>query len=207
MNKQSFFKVLSILGAIFIIFSLISYVVKLKTQGERIENLVEVPEEFSRHFGRILTSNRVNPIKRATFMSPQDNRLNWQVFRGKYVLVNFWATWCPPCVLELPSLNKLKDKFEDKGLEVIAISFDNNRDHNDIKEFLKNRSIGEFAAYFDDVGEVQQMAQVRGLPTTYLLGPAGEILYIFEGDAPWHSPESYAFFEEVLKLNQQPKSN
>lgn len=200
MNKQKFFRIFSLLGMVFIILATIGYVYTVKNRGPVIEDQVEVPERFASQFDRVLTRNRYMDMKQATFMSPEGKRVNWQVFDGKYLLVNFWATWCPPCVLELPSLNKLKDKFEGQGLEVIAISMDTSRTQDDIKKFLKNRGIGQFAAYLDDVNEVQKSIYMRGLPTSYLLNPSGQILYIFEGDAVWSSPAATDFFETILNV-------
>jgi thiol-disulfide isomerase/thioredoxin len=134
----------------------------------------------------------------ATFMSPEGRRVNWQVFEGKYLLINFWATWCGPCVIELPSFEKLRQRFKDTNLEVIAVSLDTQRDQEQIQRFLSNRSIGEFASYFDDAKEVKSAISMRGIPTTYLLDPNGNVLYVFEGDAVWHSQSAIEFFEAVV---------
>lgn len=201
MNRRSFFNGLTILGLLFAVFLGFSYVKTLKTQGDVIENKIEVPQDFANQFTRVLSKRRYESIEKATFLDPEGNRITWEDFDGQFLLVNFWATWCPPCVLELPSLGKLQQKFEDRGLGVIAISMDDARPHNDIKKFLNNRGIGEFAAYFDDVNEVQKAIYMRGLPTSYLLDPKGHILYIFEGDAHWNSPQAIQFFENLITAN------
>jgi len=183
---------------IFVIFAVIGYSYTVQNRGEEIEGTIEVPKNFSRYFSNVVTKQRYTPMAPATFMSPEMRRVNWEVFDGSYLLVNFWATWCAPCVLELPSLGKLKKKFEGRGLNVIAISLDTARNQSDIKEFLKNRAIGEFAAYLDDVGEVKKSTFMRGIPTSYLLSPKGEVLYIFEGDANWNASSSIGFFENLI---------
>ena len=198
MNKQRFFKILSFLGLLFIIWAFIGYKNTVQNRGEQIETTIEVPKNFARYFSNVVTKQRYTPMAAATFMSPEMRRVNWEVFDGNYLLVNFWATWCAPCVLELPSLGKLQKKFEGRGLNVIAISLDTARNQSEIKEFLKNRAIGEFAAYHDDVGEVQKSTFMRGIPTSYLLSPKGEVLYIFEGDANWSSSPSVDFFENLI---------
>ncbi len=203
MNKQKLFRILSVLGAIFAIMGVISYVYTVKTRGEVIQHRVEIPKEFSKYFDRILARQRYADMGRATFMSPENRRVNWRMFDGDYLLVNFWATWCAPCVLELPSLGRLKKQFEGQGLNVISISIDATRSHDDIKAFLSNRGIGEFAAYLDDVGEVQKTTYMRGIPTSYLLDRRGRILYIFEGDAVWDSSSSFSFFKELLNQKSE----
>jgi len=201
MKQRAFFKVMSFVGAMFALFLVSGYVKTLKTQGDIIENKITVPAAFSRQFSHVQTRNRYEAMPKATFMSPEGRRANWRVFQDKYLLVNFWASWCAPCVVELPSLDKLQQKFAGKGLEVIAVSMDTRRDQEQIKAFLFNRNIGDFAAYFDDAGEVHSAISMRGLPTTYLLGPKGNILYIFEGDASWDSPAAVEFFQSVLDQN------
>ena len=204
MKQFKFFKVMSVLGALFILFLIVSYGRTMQTQGDVIENKTPVPAQFARQFSAVQARNRAEKMPLATFMSPeqtssgQARRVNWQVFEGQYLLVNFWATWCGPCVVELPSFDKLRQKFEGKGLEVIAISLDTQRNQEQIKAFLRNRNIGEFSAYFDDAREVKSAIAMRGIPTTYLLDPQGNILYVFEGDAVWHSSAAVEFFEAVL---------
>ncbi len=200
MNKQKLFKVLSALGVVFVIMIIISYAYTVQNRGEVIQQKVEVPAAFAKEFDRVLSRDRYVDMASATFMSPEKRRVNWQIFDGKYLLVNFWATWCAPCVLELPSLDRLQKKFDDTGLEVIAISVDTSLQHDDVTSFLEGRGIGRFAAYFDDVREVQKSTYMRGIPTSYLLDPKGRIMHVFEGDAAWDSPAAVSFFEEVLNI-------
>lgn len=201
MNQQRFFSVLSTMGVIFIIFLGISYVRMMNTQGEVVVNKITVPDGFEREFGKVITKNRLSPMVEAYFLSPEGYRVGWQDFKGEYLLVNFWATWCAPCVIELPSLDTLQKKFSGEGLNIISVSLDTMRSQSQIKKFLYNRNIGEFAAYLDASGEVKKKIRMRGIPTSYLLDPDGNVLYMFEGDANWSSPEAISFFN--LLLGQQ----
>ena len=134
-----------------------------------------------------------------SFLAPDGSETTWNDFKDEYLLVNFWASWCAPCVIELPSLDKLQSRFKDDGLKTIAISLDQQRSHDQIKRFAYNRNIGDFVTYFDHNNEIQRKVRMRGIPTTYLLNPEGKILYIFEGDAQWNSPPAIKFFSELLK--------
>ena len=198
MNKQKLSSLLTLMGVIFVIVLGAWYMNAIKTRGELITHKVPVPVEFSNYFTRVTTKNRLTPMPQANFIMPDGSQGNWQNFDGNYLLVNFWATWCAPCVIELPSLDKLQQKFAGQGLEVISVSLDTNRSQEDIKKFLYNRNIGEFAAHWDEAGEVKRKIYMRGIPTTYLLDPQGRILHIFEGDANWNSPVATAFFSDLL---------
>jgi len=201
MSKQRLFSILSKLGAIFMVALVIGYMTSLNNRGEVIATQVEVPKSFSDQFGRVKKLNRAETPPDISFLGPNAKERFWQDFEGEYVLVNFWATWCAPCVVELPSLEKLHDKYEDNSLKVIAISLDKQRTHDQIREFLKFRGIGDFAAYHDHSGMMERQLRLRGIPTSYLLDPKGNILTIFEGDAEWHSEPALQYFDAVLSIN------
>lgn len=199
-HKNKILKTLTTIGFIFAIALGITFLKALNNQGPKIEYIVEVSREFKREFSNVITKNRVEPIVDINFVTPDGSPTNWDEFKGEYLLVNFWATWCAPCVVELPSLDSLSEQFEGKGLNVIGISLDTMRPHDDVKLFLENRNIGEFAAYFDKNREIQNKIFMRGIPTSILLDRDGNILHIFEGDARWNAPSSIEFFEKLLKM-------
>ena len=187
------------MGALFMLSVLAGYFYHINTRGELFQiTPLEVPDNFAREFSRVITKNRFESMSSAPFYNGEGHKKDWPDYDGQYLLVNFWASWCSPCVVELPSLEKLRKRFSGKGLEIVAISLDRNKSMDQIKEFLKNRGIGNFAAYMDLDREVENNIFMRGIPTTYLLGPEGNIRYIFEGDANWDSPASISFFEELL---------
>ncbi|NQZ13582.1 MAG: TlpA family protein disulfide reductase [Alphaproteobacteria bacterium] len=138
------------------------------------------------------------PLPKLSFLNPEGEKVSWDNFKGKYTLVNFWATWCGPCVVELPTLQELKHIFRDKPFDVVAVSLDMTGDQERLAAFLKRRGIEDFALYFDKDGDIQRNIPMRGIPTTFLLNPDGQLLYIFEGDANWSSPPSVAFFSKLL---------
>lgn len=163
------------------------------------EKLVEA---FAPQFKTLRIATEEKYIEDSAFLNPEGKEIGWQNFKGKYLLVNFWATWCGPCVRELPSLEKLRDQYAGSDLEIIAIAVDYNKDLKILQEFLDYREIGHFALYFDHQSDVRANVPMRGIPTSYLIDPKGQILYVFEGDADWVSPESIAFFEALLSQKQ-----
>ncbi|MEM7618204.1 MAG: TlpA disulfide reductase family protein [Pseudomonadota bacterium] len=199
-NKNKVLNILTKLGLIFAIAMVITFIRSANEQGEPIENRVKVPRAFDRQFSNVVTKRRAEPIVDVSFLNPAGETVAFSDFDGEYLLVNFWATWCPPCVLELPSLDALAREMEGKGLEVIAISLDAQRDQQSIRDFLYNRGIGEFAEYHDNQQIIQKNIYMRGIPTSVLLDPQGNILYVFEGDADWSSAPALEFFRKVLNL-------
>jgi thiol-disulfide isomerase/thioredoxin len=97
-------------------------------------------------------------------------------YKGKIVLVDFWATWCGPCVAELPNVLQAYEKYHGKGFEVIGISLDSNKDK--LTSFVKDRKM-PWPQFFDGAGWKNKLAQrynVRSIPATYLIGKDGKII-------------------------------
>ncbi len=207
-NKQKIFAILGKIGFFYLIFLGVSYFVFdrkpniLVLSEPQVQDAPRTPAKkvlASPPFENIKQGKKLKPMRKANFLAPDSTTVDWRAFKGSYTLVNFWATWCPPCVVELPSMTRLQKHYKDKGLNVIAISMDTNISQIDLKSFLIKRGIGEFASYMDERGEVQKNIRIRGLPTTYLLNPAGEVMHVFEGDANWFSPNAITFFEALLQ--------
>lgn len=91
------------------------------------------------------------------------------------VLLDFWATWCKPCIKAMPKLNEIHEKYKDKGLTVIGVNEDGPRGRNRIRPFLNGKNI-TFQIAIDSDGSVMKRMQVRALPTTILIAPDGEII-------------------------------
>lgn len=133
-----------------------------------------------------------------TYVDARGREQALSVKRGEYVLLNVWATWCPPCLIELPDLQKLQERLpEDAPVRVMAVSVDQSNDQAGLAEFLRVRGLWPMAAKHDVSGTIMRNAPVRGLPSSFLLAEGGEILYIFEGAALWADPASLAFFNSL----------
>lgn len=106
--------------------------------------------------------------------------------RGKVVLVNFWATWCPPCVHEIPSMQRLNARMRDKPFVILAV--DMAEPEQDIRAFLKKIPV-DFTILLDKDGKALQAWKVFAFPTSFVLGPDGQIRYALPGALEWDSPE------------------
>ncbi|MBT3602002.1 MAG: TlpA family protein disulfide reductase [Candidatus Latescibacteria bacterium] len=91
------------------------------------------------------------------------------------VLLDFWATWCKPCIKGMPKLEEIHKKYKDRGLTIVGINEDGPRGQNRIRPFLRGRKIS-FQIAIDSDGGVMKRMQVRALPTTILIAQDGEIV-------------------------------
>ena len=108
--------------------------------------------------------------------APDGKRVNLsQLLKKGPVLLDFWATWCKPCIKGMPKLEEIHKKYVDKGLTVLGVNEDGPRGQNRIRPFLKSRKI-TFPIAIDADGSVMKRLQVRGLPTTILIAPDREIV-------------------------------
>ena len=109
-------------------------------------------------------------------------------FQGRVVLINFWATWCAPCVHEMPGLDKLQARLGGPHFIVVAI----NEDWGGAKvakPFLEKLNLPNLVLYFDDKMKLMRAMKVRGMPTSFLLDRSGKVVGKLEGIADWASPE------------------
>jgi len=118
-------------------------------------------------------------------------------FRGQVVVINFWATWCPPCRFEMPSMERMWNKIKGKGVTVLAVDVGENADI--IFEFLGQYPV-TFPIPMDLDGKVVESYPVTGLPTTYIVSPQGMVTHRAVGSREWDDPKLY---EQLLQMRQQ----
>lgn len=115
-------------------------------------------------------------------------------YRGKVVVLNFWATWCPPCRYEMPAMERLRQQVQGDAIVVLAINV--GEDEDTVFEFTGSYPV-EFPLLLDQQGKVIEDYPVVGLPTTYIIGPQGRIRYRAVGSREWDDP---ALIEELRAL-------
>ena len=123
------------------------------------------------------------------------NTVSLSDFRGNVVFLNFWATWCPPCVIEMPSMQKLHRRFKDKNFVMVAI----NSQETDarVKSFFDKFKLS-FTALLDSSGEVGTWFDVNAFPTTFVLDKEGRIIGRALGPREWDSQASVALFDYLI---------
>lgn len=119
-------------------------------------------------------------------------------FAGHVVVLNFWATWCAPCVREMPSLDRLQAALGARGLRVVAVSLDREGTAA-VLPFYERTGIEHLGVYLDAGGRVSRAFGTRGLPTTIVLDAQGRIVGRYQGAAEWDSAAAIALLEYYLE--------
>jgi thiol-disulfide isomerase/thioredoxin len=114
--------------------------------------------------------------------------------KGKIVLLNFWATWCPPCREEMPTLETLFQTFKDRS-DFVLLAVDSEEHKETVSEFLKNNPY-RFPVLLDTTGEADLQYSIEAIPTTYLIDAQGEVVAGTKGAFDWTKKE----FIDGLKL-------
>lgn len=134
-----------------------------------------------------------------TLQALDGKKISLSQYRGKYVVVNFWATWCGPCKVEMPSLEKLYQRFKSRKFELLAISGDM-FGARVVRPFVEAQNLS-FTILLDQRLAVSQQYGVVSLPTTFLIDPEGKVAGIHHGADDWSDPEVLRFFENLLKTS------
>ena len=121
---------------------------------------------------------------------------------GEWVLVNLWASWCPPCIHEMPSLQKLQDKYSEHKFRVVAIALDRQMTPDKLRKVMSRFNIGPVAAFYGDYPTIKAQVDIPGLPTTYLLNPTGQMIGKIVAPIDWESPQVIAFMDELLSVKR-----
>jgi len=138
------------------------------------------------------------PVASVTFEDGDGRPVTLEAFRGRPVLVNVWATWCPPCREELPSLDRLKTIAEREGVfDVVAISVDR-VSLEQLRSFLSVNGVAGLGLYRGDSDAVLRALRVPGLPTTVLLDAQGREVARLLGPTAWDAPEVVAALKQAL---------
>ena len=117
-------------------------------------------------------------------------------YHGKVVFLNFWATWCPPCREEMPSMQTLYDELSDDGLEIVAVNV--LEAEETVSAFVEENGF-TYPVMLDRDGRVSLRYSVRAYPTTYLLDRDGNVIAVRQGFHSWSTPDMIAGFRKLLE--------
>ena len=149
--------------------------------------------------GRGLTALPDKPVAPEFELKDADGNLHrLSDYRGKVIIVNFWATWCPPCRAEMPSMQRAWEQLREEDIMMLAI--DVGEDEDAIFEFTASYPV-EFPLLLDTESSVSEAWKVKGLPTTFVVDQWGRKIYRAIGGREWDAPE---LLKKVRALKDVP---
>ena len=141
---------------------------------------------------------KVLPASDFELLDMDEEKKKLSDYRGKVILLNFWATWCPPCIREMPSMERLHQQVDADDFKVIAVN--QMEDIDQVFAFTGQLEIDPtFEILFDTRSQVSQAYSVRGLPTTYLIDKQGNIRYRAVGGREFNHPEVVKIINALIK--------
>jgi len=162
------------------------------------EGRVAVSAAATGPMARLVLHETPYPALTGQFRDADGNAHGMDEFAGRLVVVNVWATWCPPCRYEMPGLNALAGAYAgDPRVAIITIAHQTDRPAR-MAAFMAEIGAGNLPLYHDANGEIGRGAGILGLPVTLFLGPDGEEIGRVIGDTSWDGPEARAVIEALL---------
>ena len=155
------------------------------------------PELVEGAVARFVLARTPKPLPDLEFQDADDKPLRFADLRGRALLINFWATWCVPCVKEMPSLDRLQAMLPRDKFLILPLSIDGPT-RPKVAPFYKDKKLAHLGIYFDKGRKAMQGLDVSLLPTSILVDPKGRELGRLEGDADWDMPEGIALMKAAI---------
>ena len=139
------------------------------------------------------------PALNFTFPGLDGKKVSLADYKGKVVLLNIWATWCPPCVEEMPSMEELYQKLKAEDFEILAVSMDISGAQA-VLPFMKKHKLS-FPALTDTEGAMKSLYQTTGVPESFIIDKDGIIVEKVIGPRDWASPGAIRSFRNLIQRN------
>jgi thiol-disulfide isomerase/thioredoxin len=171
------------------IFLLVAPTLEAADEGE-----ADMPDRTK--LGEFVLSKQPYPAPAISLADTSGHSVELSELQGKLVIVNLWATWCGPCLREMPSLERLQSRLGER-VAVLAVSEDRGGNKS-VEPFIAKLGLKSVKIYIDPKSEVGHAFGVRGLPTSFLIDREGKVLGRVEGAAEWDSPKILGVLEPLL---------
>ena len=130
------------------------------------------------------------------FLDKNDQKINIDEYNGKLLLLNFWAVWCEPCKEEMPSLDRLQQKYDKQDFQILAISVDRGPKKKSVN-FFNEYKIQNIDLFFDDKNNIPREVRAAGLPFSFFIDQKGNQIAKFIGPTEWDSN----YFQDYIDSN------
>ena len=137
------------------------------------------------------------PAPNFTFPDLNGHKVSLADHRGKVVLVNIWATWCPPCRQEMPSMQKLYERFKGENFEILAVSIDSTG-REAVGPFMRKMNL-TFPALLDPKENIRPLYGITGVPESFIIDKEGILVEKIIGPMDWATSEVFRFFQDLIK--------
>lgn len=144
---------------------------------------------------------KVTAVPDIVLVDSAGHKTNLAAYRGHFLLLNLWASWCPPCVRELPALARLQQAIPKAQFSVLTVDAEHNASTT-AAEFLRSHAVTGLPDFTDGALKVSQALHVYGMPTTVLIDPQGREVARAVGPADWDAPESIAYFKALSSVGK-----
>lgn len=170
------------------------FLIVAPTLGAADEGEADMPDRTK--LGEFVPSTQPYPAPAISLADTSGHSVELSELQGKLIIVNLWATWCGPCLREMPSLERLQSRLGER-VAVLAVSEDRGGNKS-VEPFIAKLGLKSVKIYIDPKSEVGHAFGVRGLPTSFLIDREGKVLGRVEGAAEWDSPKILGVLEPLL---------
>jgi len=139
------------------------------------------------------------PAPNFTLPGLDDKMVSLADYKGKVVFLNIWATWCPPCVEEMPSMEKLYQELKGEDFEILAVSIDA-LGAKEVIPFMKKHQLS-FPALTDTKGAIKSLYQTTGVPESFIIDKNGIIVEKIIGPRDWATTSAFRYFRNLIQRN------
>ena len=180
--------------------SLLLLVTRAGSAAERETGAAEPPR-----LGEFVPVSPPQPAPPFSFADPAGNTLSLADFAGKLVVLNLWATWCTPCLREMPSLDRMQARL---GEDVVVLAISEDRGGDKVVEpFIEKLGLKSVKFYLDPKSGAERAFKIQGLPTSFVIDRQGNVLGRLEGAAEWDSPKLLDTLKSLLAGDETIKAS
>ncbi|MCK8047248.1 TlpA family protein disulfide reductase [Shewanella sp. 1CM18E] len=137
------------------------------------------------------------PIEAVPFKDSKGGAVDFSQYKGKVIMVNMWATWCPPCVRELPAISRFSAKIGSDDFEVLPVSIDL-EGNKQVEPFLKSLGMEDFNTYYDKEQKLGQVFPLDTIPATFILNREGELIAFVRTFVDWDDDKAVTLIKGFL---------